>query len=224
VLLTVILVGSRLERREDGPLLQLARLARIVAALGRCGGPRGMTRAATPPCPAGLRAAGGAQARNVPRRPGRRPAGVAPTSPSAIPLRRLAHERVVSWARRAPRALEVSRGSCHTSDNTCCRRREFDGFRWSGEDRPRLTGHQESGNTCLQFQVMLYTGRSAGTVLPGRAIAVAALVVLAGRLPGHPEPGGNVRPSDTQGDSVVDQNGEFGLGFQLHGPSALDPF
>jgi hypothetical protein len=71
---------------------------------------------------------------------------------------------------------------------------------------------------------MLYTGRLAGAVLPGRAIGVAALVVLAGRLPGHPEPGGNVGPSDTQGDSVVDQNGKFGLGFQLHGPGALDPF
>jgi hypothetical protein len=39
--LRVILRGFTLERREDGPLLQLARLALIVAALGRCDGPRG---------------------------------------------------------------------------------------------------------------------------------------------------------------------------------------
>jgi len=35
------LPGFILERREDGPLLQFARLALIVAALGRWGGPRG---------------------------------------------------------------------------------------------------------------------------------------------------------------------------------------
>jgi hypothetical protein len=39
--LRVIFPGFILERREDGPLLQLARLALIVAAPGRCGGPRG---------------------------------------------------------------------------------------------------------------------------------------------------------------------------------------
>jgi len=39
--LRVILPGFTLERREDGPLLQFARLALIVAALSRCGGPRG---------------------------------------------------------------------------------------------------------------------------------------------------------------------------------------
>jgi hypothetical protein len=38
--LRVILPGFTLERREDGPLLQLARLALIVAAPGRCGGLR----------------------------------------------------------------------------------------------------------------------------------------------------------------------------------------
>jgi len=35
------LPGFTLERREDGPLLQLARLALIVAAPGRCVGLRG---------------------------------------------------------------------------------------------------------------------------------------------------------------------------------------
>jgi hypothetical protein len=33
--------GFKLEHWEDGPLLQLACLALIVAALSRCGGPRG---------------------------------------------------------------------------------------------------------------------------------------------------------------------------------------
>ena len=46
--------------------MQLARLALVVAAPSRCGGPRG--RIARRRCrgPEGLRAAGGAQARNVP--------------------------------------------------------------------------------------------------------------------------------------------------------------
>jgi hypothetical protein len=52
---------------------------------------------------------------------------------------------------------------------------------------------------------------------------MAALVVLAGCLPGHAQPSGNVRPSDAHGDGVVDQHREFGLGFQLHSPGALDP-
>ena len=58
--------GFTLERREDGPLLQLARLALIVAALSRCGGPRGQLARRRRRGPEGLRAAGGAQARNVP--------------------------------------------------------------------------------------------------------------------------------------------------------------
>jgi hypothetical protein len=52
---------------------------------------------------------------------------------------------------------------------------------------------------------------------------MAALVMLAGRLPGHTQPEGDLRPSDAQGDSMVDQHREFGLGFQLYGPGALDP-
>ena len=52
---------------------------------------------------------------------------------------------------------------------------------------------------------------------------MATLVVLAGRLPGHAQPGGDLRPSDAQADGLVDQYREFGLGFLLHGPGALDP-
>ena len=57
-----------LERREDGSLLQLARLALIVAALSRCGGPRGQVARRRRRGPEGLRAASGAQARNGPPR------------------------------------------------------------------------------------------------------------------------------------------------------------
>jgi hypothetical protein len=67
--LTALTVDSHsfmLERRSMVLLLQPARLALIVAALSRCGGPRGTIRAPTPPWPGkGLRAAGGAQALNV---------------------------------------------------------------------------------------------------------------------------------------------------------------
>jgi hypothetical protein len=48
----VIFPGFTLEHRDDGPLLQLARLALIVAALSRCGGPR-MTRALSLSWPGG---------------------------------------------------------------------------------------------------------------------------------------------------------------------------
>jgi len=33
---------------------------------------------------------------------------------------------------------------------------------------------------------------------------MAALVVLAGRLPAHTQPGGDLRPSDTEANSLVD--------------------
>jgi hypothetical protein len=51
--------------------LQLARLALTVAAPTRCGGPRGGVARRRRRGPEGLRAAGGAQARNVslPQRP-----------------------------------------------------------------------------------------------------------------------------------------------------------
>ena len=42
-------------------------------------------------------------------------------------------------------------------------------------------------------------------------IAVAALVVLAGRLPGHTEPDSNFWPPDAQADGVVDEHRELRL-------------
>src|SRR6266568_883425 len=61
---------ARLDTGASGgwPALQLARLALIVAALSRCGGPRGRLARRCRRGPQGLRAAGGAQARNVPRK------------------------------------------------------------------------------------------------------------------------------------------------------------
>ena len=55
--------------REDGPLWQFACLALFVAVLSRCGGLRGRLARRRRRGPEGLRAAGGAQARNVPRKP-----------------------------------------------------------------------------------------------------------------------------------------------------------
>jgi len=52
---------------------------------------------------------------------------------------------------------------------------------------------------------------------------MAALVVLAGRLLGHAQPGGDLRPPDAQSDSAVDQYREFRLCLPLCSPSALNP-
>ncbi|HXZ69614.1 MAG TPA: hypothetical protein VEH31_01930 [Streptosporangiaceae bacterium] len=54
-------------------------------------------------------------------------------------------------------------------------------------------------------------------------IAVAALVVLAGRLPGHAEPGRDFWPPDAQADGVVDEHHEFGLCRFPREPDAFDP-
>ena len=67
-----------LDRRRDSRL-QLACLALIVAALDWCGGPRGEFARRGRRGPEGLRAAGGAQARNLsPKGPARHPARTAP--------------------------------------------------------------------------------------------------------------------------------------------------
>jgi hypothetical protein len=111
----VILPGFTLERREDGSLLQLARLALIVAAPGRCGGLRGRFARRRRRGPEGLRAAGGARrapfSPQGPRRTGKSCAasGLASSSSSrgAYP------GAVVSRVRRASRALEDVRDIHH---------------------------------------------------------------------------------------------------------------
>jgi hypothetical protein len=68
--------------------MQFARLALVVAALGRCGGLRGRLARRCRRGPEGLRAAGGAQARNVsPERPRLVTGGSCAASQSAPPSR-----------------------------------------------------------------------------------------------------------------------------------------
>ena len=52
----------------------------------------------------------------------------------------------------------------------------------------------------LRLYTRVLTGitDSGHATLPHGAVTVAALVVLAGCLPGHAELGGNLRPSDAQ--------------------------
>jgi hypothetical protein len=90
-----------------------SRLALIVAVLGRCGGPRGGLARRRRRGPKGLRAAGGAQARNVPPKgpPGDR-RELRRVRVSANLARRWPRA-TASRARRAPRALEDVRESSH---------------------------------------------------------------------------------------------------------------
>ena len=101
----MILPGFTLERREDGPFLQIAHLALIVATLSRCGEPRGRLVRRRRRGLEGLRAAGGAQARNVTLNgpPGDR--RKCPRRVSAI-LAGSWLGAVAGRARRAPRALD----------------------------------------------------------------------------------------------------------------------
>jgi hypothetical protein len=54
-------------------------------------------------------------------------------------------------------------------------------------------------------------------------VTVAALVVLAGRLPGHTEPGGDLRPSDAHADRLIRQHREFGLCLLPGESGSFDP-
>jgi hypothetical protein len=74
---------------------------------------------------------------------------------------------------------------------------------------------------------MFYTSvfaddESGHTVLMAGTVAAATLVVLACRLPGDPEPGGDLWPSDALIDGIVDQSGEFRLCLVPHVPGVLD--
>lgn len=73
---------------------------------------------------------------------------------------------------------------------------------------------------------MLYTWHldpgSGHPILTAGAVAVATLVVLAGRLSGHAKPGGDLWPPDAQADGVIDQNREFRLRLLLRDPGARD--
>ena len=61
------------------------------------------------------------------------------------------------------------------------------------------------------------------SVLTDGAIPVTALIMLAGRLSGDAELGGDSRPSDAEFDGVVDQRREFRLCLLLCNAGALHP-
>jgi hypothetical protein len=69
----------------------------------------------------------------------------------------------------------------------------------------------------------LADGESCHLIPTANPIAVAALVVLAGRLPGHAEPGGDFWPPDAQADGVVDEHRELRRCRLPREPDALDP-
>jgi hypothetical protein len=118
-----MLSGFTLERWEDGPLVQLAGLALSVAALSRCGGPRGRLVRRRRSSPEGL----SAQAHNVSLEglPGNgrflRHTRVTASDRGACQCRRLA------GVRPAPRALEAVEevpteplsDRCPTADPPC---------------------------------------------------------------------------------------------------------
>jgi hypothetical protein len=53
-------------------------------------------------------------------------------------------------------------------------------------------------------------------------VAMTALVVLAGRLSGDAEPGGNLWPPDAQIDGMVDERREFRYCIVPHVPDVLE--
>ena len=59
-------------------------------------------------------------------------------------------------------------------------------------------------------------------IVTAGVVAVAALVMLAGCLPGHAELVGDLRPPDAEGDGVVDQHCELRLFLLLRNPGAPD--
>jgi hypothetical protein len=75
---------------------------------------------------------------------------------------------------------------------------------------------------------MLYTAswpgiRSGHVILTAGAVAVSALVMLAGRLPADTQAPGDVRPPDLQADCVVDQKRQLGVQFVPLQPGPADP-
>jgi hypothetical protein len=59
--------------------------------------------------------------------------------------------------------------------------------------------------------------------LTADAQAVAALVVLAGRLPGNAKASGDLRPSDAHADRLIHQRREFGICLLSAESGSFDP-
>jgi hypothetical protein len=120
-------------------------------------------------------------------------------------------------------AHQVSPGIGQRPLSTPCSR-PFSLVRW--RIRQRLCS-LEPGNRCLRCQVMLDTDcrycRSAMSVMSSRVATMTALVVLAGRLPRHTQPGGDLGPPDAQTYSPVHQLRECCFCPPLCNPGALDP-
>jgi hypothetical protein len=74
---------------------------------------------------------------------------------------------------------------------------------------------------------MLYTGplddQLGHSILTAGAVTVAALVVLAGRLPSNAKPRGDLRPPDTHADRLVHQHREFGICLLAGESGSFDP-
>jgi len=75
--------------------------------------------------------------------------------------------------------------------------------------------------------MMLYTtalcaDESDHTMLVVTLLAMAALVVLAGRLPGDSKLGGDLWPPNAQIDGMVDEHREFRISLIAHVPNVLD--
>lgn len=64
---------------------------------------------------------------------------------------------------------------------------------------------------------------SGHAILAAGVFAVAALVMLAGSLPGHPELCGDLWPADAQADGMVYEHREFRLGLFPRKPDAPHP-
>ena len=83
------------------------------------------------------------------------------------------------------------------------------------------------GNTCLRVPAdalhRVSVGGSGHAILTAGPVSVSALVVLAGCLPGHPKPGGDLRPSNAHADRLIDQRYEFGLRLVPAESGAFDP-
>ncbi len=209
------------------PLLQFARLALIVAALSRCGGPRGRLarrRRRGPAGPKSGRRRPGAQ--RFPRKTRRAAGRSCATYRPAQPARGACQDRRPARARRAPRALEDVKIVITNLDNIRCQRCDHDRFRWSGVESGSVAGRYEPGNRCCQCHLILDTGCccrwSPASILNTHAATMAAPVVLTGGLPGHTQPGGDLWPPDAQANSLVNQLRQCRFCPLLCNPGALD--
>jgi hypothetical protein len=75
--------------------------------------------------------------------------------------------------------------------------------------------HPSLGNTLLQVpadalhQTSWPGDESGHPILAAGTVAVSALIVLAGCLPGHFKPEGDLWPPDAQADGMLDEHREF---------------